>query len=93
MAGGLTPSEVVIDLPFDATALDVEGMSDDIILKWDDSPDRLFRLGRFGRVWILDTPRGPIFVMADTDEAGAEEAVLALAEAILPTLQLVDLDG
>lgn len=88
---GLTPSDVVADLPFDGTALDVAGMSGDVFLKWDEAL-RSYRVERIGRVWVLDTPRGPIYVMAEAGEAGAKEAAIALAEEILPTFELVELD-
>ncbi|MDJ0959285.1 MAG: hypothetical protein QNJ88_01415 [Acidimicrobiia bacterium] len=82
------------DLPFDARVLDYRapGFEGELLLKWDDTPDRGAAMDRLARIWILDTPRGPLVVTAQTEGDEAEfEVVVALARQLLPTLELVDL--
>lgn len=86
--------ELEIDLPFAARVLDFRfpGFDDDLLLKWDDTPDRGAAMDRFARIWILDTPRGPIVATAQTDaDEAAFEVVVELAGRLLPTLELVEL--
>lgn len=92
MAKGFTSSDAVVgDLGFEAVALDAEGVEEVDVLTWDESLVEGWAPAQATRVWILDTPRGPIVVSAEGfGESGIEPAV-ALAEAILATLQLVDL--
>lgn len=92
VANGFTTSDVALDLPFEAVVLNMSSQTNPKMLKPDASLDRAWGPEQFTRLWILDTPRGPIAVSAE-GQASVEEAALALAESILPTLRLVDLDG
>ena len=80
-----------LDLPYEARTVQALGGSDvDLALKWDDAPGREWRVAKLVRLWVVDTPNGPIVMAAETEGTeGDLSAVIAGAESILPTVQFL----
>ena len=78
-----------LDLPYEVrTVQAVGGPGVDLALKWDDAPGREWRLSKLVRLWVVDTPDGPVVLSAETEATDADlGAVVRGAEALLPTVE------
>lgn len=77
-----------LDLPYEARTIQVmDGPAVDLALKWDDAPGREWRVAKLVRMWVVDTPDGPVVLSAETEATEADlAAVINGAEALLPTV-------